>query len=96
MFLAVVTPISAQLTITRYLPINYIYVNRYVFDNNHFLTLFEHEIVSYRLHSHPLRYLTIENWIPTFWSPIFNITNFQQSGMIRTIRAIRALLQFMA
>ena len=40
-------------------------------------------------HSSSLRYLTQENWIPTFWRLILNIFDFQQPGMMKMIRTIQ-------
>ena len=45
------------------------------------------------LHSYPLKYLTQEKWIPNFWSPILNIFDVQQPGMIKIIRTVQAIFQ---
>ena len=42
-------------------------------------------------HSSPLRYLTQEKWIPTFWMPILDILDFQQPGMIKIMRTVQAI-----
>ena len=47
-------------------------------------------------HSSPLRYLTQENWILTFLMPIFDVLDFQQTGMIKIMKTIQAIFQFLA
>ena len=48
------------------------------------------------VHSSPLRHLTKEKWIPAFWIPILDILDFQQPVMIKEMRTVQALCQFLA
>ena len=43
------------------------------------------------MHSYPLRHLTQEKWMPTFWRQILNILDFQQPRMIKIKRTVQAI-----
>ena len=52
----------------------------------------ELSILDVSIHSSPLRYLTQEKWIPTFWRPILNILDFQMPEMKKINRTVQVAI----